>query len=154
MSKLVRSSEFGVKNTHNTEHITHNQKGVSLIESLLVVVIIGSIVFLIASIPNALMLISKSRHLSLAREIVVKQIEDKRTISYANLANGSSAIADSRLGLLPQGSGTVVIADCNLELCTNEEHIKQITVTVNWSDNNKPQTITLDTMIGEGGIDQ
>lgn len=131
-----------------------DQRGVSLIESLLVIVIIGSIVFLIASLPNSLMLVGKSRHISLAREIALKQIEDKRTINYSNLANDNSVITDSRLGLLPGGSGTVAVLDCDPSVCTNGEHIKQVTVTVFWKDNDKTQTITLKTMIGEGGINQ
>lgn len=130
------------------------EKGFSLIEALLVVVIIGSVVFLIANIPNALGLIGKSKHLSLAREIVVKQIEDKRTISYNNLVNDNSPISDSRINLLPQGSGTVEIEDCDLAVCTNGERIKVVTVTIAWQDNNQPQSVTLETMIGEGGINQ
>ncbi len=131
-----------------------NENGVSLIESLLVVVILGSIVFLISSLPNSLMLIGKSRHISLAGEIAIKQIEDKRTINYSNLVNDNSGITDSRLSLLPGGSGTVIVEDCDPVICTNEEHIKQITVLVNWKDNNKTQNVTLKTMIGEGGINQ
>lgn len=130
------------------------EKGVSLIESLLVVVVIGTVVFLLANLPNALSLVGKSRHLSIAREIASKQIEDKRNISYVNLVNDSSPISDSRIGLLPQGAGTVVVEDCNLTICPNEEHIKQVTVTVNWQDNNKAQNITFKTMVGEGGINQ
>ncbi len=125
-----------------------------MIESLLVVVILGSIVFLISSLPNSFMLVGKSKNVSLAREIAIKQIEDKRTINYSNLVNDSSGISDSRLGLLPNGSGTVTVEDCNPVVCTNGEHIKQVTVIVNWKDNNKPQNVTLKTMIGEGGINQ
>lgn len=131
-----------------------DERGVSLIESLLVIVVIGSVVFLISSIPNALLLITKSSHISLAREIAIKQIEDKRTTNYTNLVDDNTPIADSRLSLLPQGSGTVEVADCPQSICTNGEHVKQITVTINWKDNNKPQNIILETMIGEGGINQ
>lgn len=130
------------------------EKGFSLVESLLVVVIIGSVVLLIANIPNALMLIAKSRHVSLAREIAVKQIEDKRTINYVNLVNDNSPVSDTRLSLLPEGSGTVEVGDCDPSICTQGEDIKQVTITVSWRDNNKIQTITLKTMIGEGGINQ
>ncbi|MBI2314648.1 prepilin-type N-terminal cleavage/methylation domain-containing protein [Candidatus Daviesbacteria bacterium] len=130
------------------------EKGFSLIETLLVVVIIGSIVFLIANIPNAMMLIGKSGHASLAREIAVKQIEDKRALSFENLANDNSPISDSRLSLLPQAIGTVVVEDCDPAVCTNSERVKQVTVEVSWLDNNKPQKINLKTMIGEGGINQ
>lgn len=134
-----------------------------MIESLLAIVVIGSAVFLLANIPNALVLVGKSQHMSLAREIAVKQIEDKRTVKYINIPLGSTPIADSRLSSLPQGSGTVVVgietspgvwANCETSVCTNGESIKQVTVTVNWQDNNKPQTLTLKTMIGEGGINQ
>lgn len=130
------------------------ESGVSLIESLLVVVIIGVLVFLLASIPNSLMLITKSRHLSLVREIAVKQIEDERTINYLNLVDGTSPINDPRLATLLQGSGTVTVQDCDPTICTNEENVKQVTVSLNWIDNNKTQTLTLKTMIGEGGINQ
>lgn len=131
-----------------------DESGVSLIETLLVVVVIGSIVFLIANIPNALMLIGKSKHVSLAREIAVKQVEDKRNINFTNLVNDSSQINDSRLSLLPESSGNIQVLDCDPVVCTNGEQIKQIIVTVNWKDNNKAQNVTLSTMIGEGGINQ
>lgn len=130
------------------------EKGFSLVESLLVVSVIGSVVFLMANIPNAMMLIAKSKHISLAREIAVKQIESKRAIAFANLANDNSPISDNRLNLLPQGSGTVIVDDCSQAICQNSEPVKQVTVTVNWKDNNKLQTIILKTMIGEGGINQ
>lgn len=130
------------------------EKGVSLIESLLVVVVVGTVVFLLANLPNALSLVGKSRHLSIAREIASKQIEDKRNISYVNLVNDSSPISDSRIGLLPQGQGTIAVEDCSPTICASGEHIKLVTVTVKWQDNNKPQIITFKTMVGEGGINQ
>lgn len=131
-----------------------NQLGISLVESLLVVMVIGSTVFLIANIPNALLLSSKSRHMSLAREIAVKQIEDKRAVSFINLANDSSPISDARLGLLPGGSGILLIEDCPEDICSNNEAVKEVTAAVSWTDNNKPQAVTIKTLIGEGGINQ
>lgn len=131
-----------------------NEKGVSLIESLLVVIIIGLIVFLLTNIPNALGLISKGRNLSLAREIVSKQIEQKREISYINLANGIENILDSRLSILPQGFGTVEVTDCEIQICTNGEDVKKITVIVSWKENNKNQSTKLTTFISKGGLNQ
>ncbi len=131
-----------------------SQKGTSLIELLLVIIVIGSSVFLIANLPNALSLVTKSKHLSLAREIAAKQIEDKRAVSYVNLVSDTSNISDSRLSFLPSSTGTVTVADCDPTICINSEHIKKITVSVNWKDNNKQQAVTLDTFIGEGGINQ
>lgn len=133
---------------------TRSEGGASLVELLLIIVIIGSCVFLMANLPNAFMLVNKAKHLSLAREIASKQIEDKRTINYTNLVNDTSAINDSRISLLPQGVGSVIIADCDSQVCTNEENVKKITVTVSWKDNNKLQSVTLNTFIAEGGINQ
>lgn len=133
---------------------SRNEKGVSLIESLLVVVIISVIVLLMANLPSAMGLIQKSKHLSLAREIAAKQLEDKRSINYANLVNDTTAVSDFRVSLLPQGAGEVLIEDCAATICTNSENIKQVKVTVSWVDNNKTQTVSLDTFIGEGGLNQ
>lgn len=129
-----------------------NEKGISLTETLLVVVVAGAMVLLMANLPNAIGLINKSKHLSLAREIASKQLEDKRNISYANLVNDSVNISDTRLSLLPAGSGTITVEDCDSSICTNSESIKKVSVTVTWQDNNKLQTVTLRTLIGQGGI--
>lgn len=130
------------------------QKGVSFIELILVVVIIASTVLLLASLPNAFLLINKSRHLSLAKEIASKQIEDKRGISFSNLVNDSLPISDPRINLLPSGSGTIIVSDCDVSICIYSENIKKVTATVSWKDNNKTQSISLDTFIGVGGINQ
>lgn len=131
-----------------------NKKGFSLIELLLVVVTISTIVFLLANLPNAFLLINKSKHLSLAKEIASKQIEDKRTVNPANLINDTTDINDNRINQLPSGAGTTTIADCSPNICANGENIKQVTVIVSWKDNQKIQTVTLNTFIGEGGINQ
>lgn len=131
-----------------------NQSGISLIEPLVVIVIVGLLVFLLANLPNAMNLISKSRHLSLAREIALKQVEDKRNTSFANLVNEATPVTDQRIGLLPSGAGTVLVEDCLPSVCTNNEAIKQVTVTITWLENSKPQTASLKTFVGEGGLNQ
>lgn len=132
----------------------NSSRGVTLIELLLVVAVIGAVVFLMANLPNAMGLVNKSRHLSLAREIAAKQVEDKRTISYINLVNDEVAIADSRISLLPSGNGQVITTDCDPLICTNLERIKQVAVTVKWKEGSKDQQVSLQTFIGEGGINQ
>lgn len=131
-----------------------HQRGVSLVEIILVVVAIGFIVILMANLPNALGLVTKARHISLAKELASKQIEDKRATSYTNLVNGTTPITDTRISLLPQGSGIVEVVDCNVQICTNSEEVKHIKVTVAWQDNQKEQTIMLETFIGTGGLNQ
>lgn len=129
-------------------------RGVSLIETLLVIVAVSAIVFLMANLPNAMGLVNKSRHLSLAREIAAKQVEDKRATSYINLVNDETAITDSRISLLPSGNGQVIVTDCDPLICTNDEHIKQVAVIVKWKEGSKDQQVSLKTFIGEGGINQ
>lgn len=131
-----------------------SERGVSLIESLLVVVAVAVLVFLMANLPNAMGLINKSKHLSLAREIAAKQIEDKRAISFSNLVNDTSPISDTRINLLPQGSGSVTVTDCEASVCTGGESVKKISVSILWKDRNINQTVTLTTLIGAGGINQ
>lgn len=130
------------------------EKGASLIESLMIIVAVSVIVFLMANLPNAMGLIQKSRHLSLAREIAAKNLEDMRSISYINLVNGTTSVSNSEISLLPKGSGEILVEDCPEEICTNSETIKHVRVTINWADNQKTQTISLDTFIGEGGLNQ
>lgn len=131
-----------------------SQYGASLIEIILVVLALGFIVILMANLPNALGLIQKSKNVGIAREIALKQIEDKRAVSYINLVNGTTSISDSRLNLLPEGQGQVDVSDCEVAICTNAEPVKKIKVTVNWKNLNKTQTVFLETFIGEGGLNQ
>ncbi len=128
------------------------EKGVSLIEVLIVIVAVGFLVFLVASIPNAISLTTKSRNLSLAREIALKQVEDKRAVKYGNLVNGVTAVSDVRLALLPSGSGTVTVEDCDVAVCTNNEPIKSIKVNIIWTQQGDNETIEVTTLVGEGGL--
>ena len=62
-------------------------------------------------------------------------------------------IIDSRLKLLPGGSGKVEVSDCDSEtVCTNGEQLKKVTVTISWKDSGKDQKIVLDTLVGVGGL--
>lgn len=131
-----------------------NKHGGSLIELLLVIVLLGIVVVLMANLPNAMMLVNKSKYMGLAREVAAKQLESKRQIAYSNLANDSSPIADPRIALLPQGNGTIVVEDCDVSICTNSEDVKKVTVTVNWTENSKNQQVILQTLIGQGGLNQ
>lgn len=129
-------------------------RGFSLVETILVIAIGGILIILLANLPNALTLITKSKNTSIAKEIAARQIEDKRNISYSNLVNDTGNITDPRLSLLPQGEGTIVVEDCDLAVCTNGESIKQVTVSITWKDNQKPQEVQIKTLVGEGGLNQ
>lgn len=130
------------------------KKGFSLVEILLVIATASFLVILIASLPNALNLIGKSKHASIAREVASKAIEDKRAISYINLVNGQTAIVDSRINLLPFGVGMVEVEDCPATICSQGENIKQIKVSVSWKEAGKNAEIKINTLIAQGGLNQ
>ena len=138
--------------------INNGSRGFSLIELLLVVLAVGFLVALLDNVPRSVGLITKSRHQSLAREIVLKQIEDKRVITYVNLTNTSPTgdnFTDSRLGLLPGGSGKITIKDCDPAVCSNSEEAKEILVEVTWTERGKnPQTVRIRSLIARGGLNQ
>ena len=130
------------------------KKGVSLIELLLVVTTVGFLIFLVGNIPNSINLVGKAGRQSLAREIASKQIEDKRAIQYVNLANGESSVSDVRLSSLPFASGEVIVSDCDPSICNHGENAKKVMVTITWKESTQTETITLETLIGEGGLNQ
>lgn len=129
-----------------------DQKGFSLIEVMLVVVLVGFMVLIMANLPSALGLIGGSKHESLARDIASKKIEEVRNQGYDNLANGQSAIQDSRLIELIGGSAQSLIEDCPLTVCSNNEQIKKVTVTVSWLEQGQPKSVTIATFVAKGGL--
>lgn len=131
----------------------NNQSGVTLVESLLVIIIVSAIAMLIANIPNSISLINKSKHLSIAKEIAAKAIEDKRSMDYLSLADGSNTpITDSRVILLPSGSAVITVADCGVPICANSEIAKTISVIISWKEAAKQQSFKIDTLISKGGF--
>lgn len=129
-------------------------KGTSLVELLLVITAIGFLILIIANLPNSLNLISKSRHLSLAKEMASKEIEDRRALQYINLADGETNITDSRKNLLPEFTGTTSVNNCPAVVCTQSEDAKMVTVTITWQEAGKTQTVKMDTLISQGGLSQ
>lgn len=130
-----------------------NASGFSLVEILIVITSIGFLGLLLANIPSSVSLIGKAKHQSLVREIASKQIEDKRTIQYINLINGSEEVSDYRLNSLSESSGQVTISDCG-SLCTNEEEAKKVEVVINWKESGKDQEVKFTTLISKGGLNQ
>ncbi|TSC65370.1 MAG: Uncharacterized protein CEO21_429 [Microgenomates group bacterium Gr01-1014_80] len=137
--------------------ISDRSRGSSLVELLLIVLAVGFLVALLENVPRSVSLITKSKHQSLAREIVLKQIEDKRVISYTNLTNTPPTgdnFTDSRLGLLPAGSGKITIKDCDTAVCADFEEAKEISVEVTWTEGGKLQTVRIRSLIAKGGLNQ
>lgn len=129
-----------------------SENGVSLIELLLVIALVGFLVLLMANFPNSITLIGKANHQSTALKIASKALEDKRGLQYANLANGETPLSDTRLLSLPSSTGLVLVEDCDPLICTQGEEVKQVFIKVTWQEGGKLQEINLKTLISEGGL--
>lgn len=131
-----------------------NQRGVSLVELILVIAAVAFLILLLANLPSAISSITKSQHASLARNIVNKQTDYLRKQTYANLANGTNFFSDSALSSLPHPTASYKVEDCPPAVCSNSENLKQITVTVLWTENGDNKSIEVVTLVGEGGLGQ
>lgn len=127
-------------------------KGVSLIEVVLVVVLIGLMILVLTNLPQALGLIGGSKHEVLARDIASKKIEDIRSQGFDSLGSGSSLIIDNRLDQLAGSSAQSLIEDCPVTACSNNEQVKKVTATVSWLEQGKLRSATVVTFVAKGGL--
>lgn len=123
-----------------------------MVEIIVVIAAISFLVILISSLPNSINLINKAKNVSVAREIIQKEMEDQRSLQYINLASGP--VVDTRLKLLPQGAGEVLVEDCSPTICAVGENTKVVTITVTWKDGLKGQLVKVKTMMSEGGLNR
>lgn len=130
------------------------ERGASLIELVLVIAIIGFLVLIINSIPSSIANINRSRHISQARDVASKKLESLRKQGYSSLASGTGSFSDPALSSLPSSSTTYTIEDCPSSVCTNSEHVKQITAVVYWKEGQENKNVSLVTLVGEGGLEQ
>lgn len=129
-----------------------SQKGISLIEILVVVLICGLIVGVIINIVPSVNLIGNSNRETLAKQVASQKIEDIRTQGYDNLGNGVQEITDSRLSALQEASATATISDCPQSICTNSELLKKVDVLISWIENSSPKNFQVTTFVGKGGL--
>lgn len=132
----------------------NQQKGVTILELVLVVFTIGFMALLINNLPGAVKSISISKHLSIAKNIADKEVEYLRRQTYGNLTNGAMTFTDLSLSNLPQGSASYTISDCPVSICTQGESVKQAQVTVSWKEEGKVSSVNLYTLISDGGLGQ
>jgi prepilin-type N-terminal cleavage/methylation domain-containing protein len=138
--------------------IVRSQSGFSLLEILVGLSILVLLLIALTNLPTAINLVTNSSQSSLARDIVVKQIEDLRSKTYDNLANTDPnnlpTISDPRLSQLSSVSATYQVIDCPNTLCTSTpaEAIKQVTVKISWKATGKTNQVQITTLIGRGGL--
>lgn len=130
------------------------ERGVSLVELVLVVAAVGFLALLVNNLPSSISSINKSRHASLARDVAGKQIEYLRRQTYTNLSLGTESFYDSGLSNLPGALATYEVEVCSPEICPNQEEVKEVRVKVYWNESGDNKSVELTTIIGEGGLGQ
>lgn len=128
------------------------QKGFSLVEIIIGIFIVGLIVIVIGNLPNAINLVTSSQADSTVREIAAKKMEDVRLSGYDSLVNGTTPINDSRLNSFSNASGFTVITNCSDAVCKSNEVMKEVKITISWSENGEPKTYQLVTLVGKDGL--
>lgn len=132
--------------------LLNSQTGISLLEVVISLTMIGFILLIILNIPQATRLIGASKHESLAKDIVVQQIERLRSQAYDNLPLGTVTISDPRLSTLPQSSSSVIVSNCPNITCPNGEQTKMVEVKVSWQEESKVKNVDVYTFISKGGL--
>lgn len=129
-----------------------NDFGFSLVEIIIGIFIVGLIVLVIGNFPNAINLVTSSQADTKIREAAAKKMEDIRLAGYDNLANGTTPINDNRLNELGNVSAFTVISDCPVSICSGSELVRQVKITISWSENGEPKTYQLITLVGKDGL--
>lgn len=138
IKKLIKNLKLKTKNF---------QKGFSLIEVVISMLMIAVILVLYASALNLATLSRKLRYENLAYHTANKQMETLRGMPYGGLP-AAGVIADPMLAQIPSGTG-----DYTVELYPGHGSLKEIVVTVEWNDG-IPKQIVLRTLSGIGGINR
>lgn len=95
---------------------------------------------------NTMTATKKLRYQNVAYHVANKKMEELRGTSFASLP-GSGSISDTMLGQIPTGSGSFAVADY-----AGFTGLKEITVTVTWTEGGLAKQVQLKTLAGAGGI--
>ena len=125
--------------------IRNYQSGMSLIEVVISMFMIGVLLVFYAAALNTVALSRKTRNEDLVYHVANKQMEDLRNTPFSSLA-ASGSISDSQLSQIPSGSGNYTVSDY-----PGFTGMKEMVVTVNWNDGIARQVV-LKSLAGNGGL--
>lgn len=134
----------------------NKEKGSTLVEVVLVVLVVGFLALLITNIPSSMASINKSRHSSQAKDIANRQIDNLRKTGYEglNLTEEAVAFSDTDLINLPSANATYKVESCPETVCLSSENAKKVTVRIDWDEVGDEKSVELVTIVSEGGIGQ
>ncbi|MDO8638692.1 MAG: hypothetical protein Q7R43_03890 [Candidatus Daviesbacteria bacterium] len=130
------------------------QRGISLIEIVLVAAAMIALALLLGTLPSSMSSINKSRQTSLAKEVTAKEIEYLRGQAYEDLIEGDNTFVDVSLDKLGNAQGSYEVKACSPTICTLNEDVKEIKVKVSWVEAGENKNVELSTLVSKGGIGQ
>lgn len=129
-----------------------SQSGFSLIEVLLFLLVVLVLVTILLTSASSLAKTRGVRLESIATEIASCEIEQMRKNSFDSIAIGPptdiGAPCDQDLSKLPQGT----TARRTVSLYQSDSDIKQVELSVDWTENGANRNIKIDTLISKYGL--
>ena len=135
-------------NCPKVEKIKFNERGLTLIEMLITLVVFGIAIASLSTLYYEMQVSQvKTAHYELAVNAARTEIEDLRNNGYNSLSSSSPPAFPSSLlaGLPANAQGTVAVSNPMPSL-------KEVNVTITYSDYGQPQTVILSSDIGIIGI--
>jgi prepilin-type N-terminal cleavage/methylation domain-containing protein len=123
-----------------------NKKGSTLIEVLISIAILAITFVIFQATINAVFLNRESQHRELALRAAQTEIDNLRSVSFANIPT-SSSFSNSMLNSLPQSQAIRTVTTIN-------STTKQLGITVSWREPtaNNTSTVNLTTIITQSGL--
>lgn len=122
--------------------------GFSLIEAIIGLAIIILTITIFGGVLNTLPLTKHARNQNLAYHLAAKKIEELRNTPFSSLPPGGS-FTDPGFSDLASGSGSLTVANYS-----GSGSIKQLTVTISWSEGASSKNLTLETLMSDKGLNQ
>lgn len=125
----------------------------SLIEVLLSMFLILALVTILFAASGTYRHSRNSQLQTIATKIASREIENLRKTAFASLPGTGAITGDPDLPNLPSGTAERTVANYPPNCSpTCSPDIKQITVTVNWTEGGVARTISQDTIISKNGL--
>ncbi len=129
-----------IKNRH--------QDGLTVIEVVITLFIIGVTLVLFAVAANSIVLNKSSKYKEIALRIADQKIQTVRNASFSSIP-ASGTFSDPQLSSLPNGQGNITVSDISATL-------KNVAVVVTWTNpkTQGTQQIQIQTYMASGGLGQ
>jgi prepilin-type N-terminal cleavage/methylation domain-containing protein len=123
----------------------HDQSGMTMIELLVSLGMVGMLLVLFAASFNIVVLTKKVRNENIAYHVANKRMETLRSVPFASLPT-SAGFFDSSLNDVPNSSASYVIQDY-----PSFSGVKEMIVTVQWNDG-RARSVVLRSVTSASGI--